>query len=202
MIKWKETAALVTTRSSSAEYEKLYERLDIKLIERGESFYQKLMESLVKYLESKNFLEEDDGRKVMWGDEEHSGIPLTLVKSDGGFTYDTSDMAAVQQRVEEERADWASIVRSPFFANGGGETNFITKFPITQLIYVTEAAQSVHFQTLEKCARRAGLLKSFHKMNHVPFGSVLGEDKKKFKTRSGETIKLSELLNEGRKEEP
>ncbi|XP_029673443.1 arginine--tRNA ligase, cytoplasmic [Formica exsecta] len=158
---------------SRQEFEKVYTRLDIKLIERGESFYQKHMELIVKELESRNLLEEDNGRKVMWGEKHGVGIPLTIVKSDGGFTYDTSDMAAIKQRIEEERADW--------------------------LIYVTDAGQSLHFQMLESCAKKAGILKSFHRMNHVGFGVVLGEDKKKFKTRSGDTVKLIELLDEGLK---
>ena len=80
--------------------------MDIKLIERGESFYQKHMEALVKELESRGLLEEDEGRKVMWGKRDSNQIPLTVVKSDGGFTYDTSDLAALKQRVEEEKADW------------------------------------------------------------------------------------------------
>ena len=92
-----------------SEFENLYARLDISLIERGESFYQKRMETLVKELESRQFLEEDEGRKIMWGEKREVGIPLTIVKSDGGFTYDTSDMAAIKQRVEEERADWVFI---------------------------------------------------------------------------------------------
>ncbi|XP_011151941.2 arginine--tRNA ligase, cytoplasmic [Harpegnathos saltator] len=158
---------------SRQEFQKLYTRLDIKIIERGESFYQKHMELVVKKLESKNMLEEDNGRKIMWGEKRDSGIPLTIVKSDGGFTYDTSDMAALKQRIEDERADW--------------------------LIYVTDAGQSLHFQMLESCGRRAGILKSNHRMDHVGFGVVLGEDKKKFKTRSGDTVKLIELLDEGLK---
>lgn len=64
---------------------------------------------------------------------------------------------------------------------------------------MTDAGQSLHFQMLESCAKRAGILKSFHRIDHVGFGVVLGEDKKKFKTRSGETVKLSELLDEGNK---
>ena len=88
------------------EFQNLYSRLNIRLVERGESFYQKRMESLVKELESRGFLEEDEGRKIMWGEKPGAGIPLTIVKSDGGFTYDTSDLAALKQRVEEERADW------------------------------------------------------------------------------------------------
>ncbi|XP_014470943.1 PREDICTED: arginine--tRNA ligase, cytoplasmic [Dinoponera quadriceps] len=159
--------------ASRQEFNKLYTRLDIKIIERGESFYQKRMESIVKELESKNMLEEDNGRKVMWGEKRNNGIPLTIVKSDGGFTYDTSDMAALKQRVEEEKADW--------------------------LIYVTDAGQSLHFHMLESCGRRADILKSHHRMDHVGFGVVLGEDKKKFKTRSGDTVKLTELLDEGLK---
>lgn len=67
------------------------------------------------------------------------------------------------------------------------------------MIYVTDAGQSLHFQLLESCAKKAGILKSCHRMSHVGFGVVLGEDKKKFKTRSGETVKLTELLDEGNK---
>lgn len=92
------------------EFQNLYSRLDIRLIERGESFYQKRMETLVKELDERGFLEEDEGRKIMWGENPGNGIPLTIVKSDGGFTYDTSDMAAVKQRVEEERADWVILI--------------------------------------------------------------------------------------------
>lgn len=68
------------------------------------------MESIVLELESKNMLEEDNGRKIMWGEKHGSGIPLTIVKSDGGFTYDTSDMAAIKHRIEKERADWVNIM--------------------------------------------------------------------------------------------
>ncbi|XP_035733678.1 arginine--tRNA ligase, cytoplasmic-like isoform X1 [Vespa mandarinia] len=155
---------------SRKEFEKLYARLDIKIIERGESFYQKKMEELVRELESQNFLEEDMGRKILWG-EDHSGIPFTIVKSDGGFTYDTSDMACIKHRVQDEKADW--------------------------IIYVTDSGQSVHFQTLLKCAKRVGILPLNVRVDHVGFGVVLGEDKKKFKTRSGDTVKLLDLLDEG-----
>lgn len=63
------------------------------------------MEAVVKDLEAKGLLEEDEGRKVMFSKRDNE-IPLTIIKSDGGFTYDTSDMAAIKQRVEEEKADW------------------------------------------------------------------------------------------------
>ncbi|GLV39941.1 Arginyl-tRNA synthetase [Carabus blaptoides fortunei] len=159
---------------SRKEFQKVYDRLDVTLIERGESFYQTRMESVVKELETKGLLIEEDGRKIMWGTEDKEAIPMTIVKSDGGFTYDTSDMAAIKHRLEEEKSDW--------------------------LVYVTDAGQATHFQILFKCATRAGILNpTIHRVDHVGFGVVLGEDKKKFKTRSGDTVRLVDLLDEGLK---
>jgi len=95
-----------------------------------------------------------------------------MVKSDGGFTYDTSDMATIKFRLEEEKGDW--------------------------LIYVVDAWQSVHFQTIFGCAEELGILdRTKVRIDHVEFGVVLGEDKKKFKTRSGDTVRLADLLDEG-----
>ncbi|XP_030763160.1 arginine--tRNA ligase, cytoplasmic [Sitophilus oryzae] len=154
---------------SRKELQKIYDRLDIKLIERGESFYQTRMEQIVKELKTAGFLENDDGREIMWGG---GTVPLTIVKSDGGYTYDTSDMAALKQRIEEEKVDW--------------------------VIYVTDAGQATHFQTIFACSEKVGILKKDkHRVDHVGFGVVLGEDKKKFKTRSGETVRLLDLLDEG-----
>lgn len=68
------------------------------------------MEAIVKELEKANLLEEDEGRKIMWQSEEKDGIPMTIVKSDGGFTYDTSDMAAIKYRLYEDKADWIVYV--------------------------------------------------------------------------------------------
>ncbi|XP_049785343.1 arginine--tRNA ligase, cytoplasmic isoform X1 [Schistocerca cancellata] len=155
---------------SRKEFQKVYDRLEIKLEERGESFYQSRMEAVVKELDEKGFLEEDEGRKIMWGLDKDA-IPLTVVKSDGGFTYDTSDIACIKQRIEEEKVDW--------------------------IIYVTDAGQAGHFKVLFSCAKRVGILKPNVRVDHVGFGLVLGEDKKKFKTRSGETVRLVELLDEG-----
>lgn len=111
----------------------------------------------------------------MWGVEKSEGsIPLTIIKSDGGFTYDTSDMATIRQRIEEEGGEW--------------------------LIYVTDAGQSKHFEIIISGAEKMGILDSNKvRVDHVAFGVVLGEDKKKFKTRSGDTVRLIELLDEGLK---
>ncbi|KAG5672612.1 hypothetical protein PVAND_002727 [Polypedilum vanderplanki] len=157
---------------SRREFQHIYDLLDVKIVERGESFYQSRMESLVKELDEQGLLEEDEGRKIMWGEKTEGEIPLTIVKSGGGFTYDTSDMATIKQRIEEEKADW--------------------------IIYVTDAGQATHFKSIFACAKRAGILDpSKIRIDHLGFGVVLGEDGKKFKTRSGDTVKLSDLLEEG-----
>lgn len=159
---------------SRKEFQQIYNNLDVKIVERGESFYQSRMESLIKELNTKGLLEEDEGRKIMWGiaGDDFGGVPLTIEKTGGGFTYDTSDMATIKQRIEEEKADW--------------------------IIYVTDGGQATHFKAIFSCAKKAGILDSAKvRVDHVWFGVVLGEDGKKFKTRSGETVKLSELLDEG-----
>eukprot|EP00092_Neocalanus_flemingeri_P029483 GFUD01032013.1.p1 GENE.GFUD01032013.1~~GFUD01032013.1.p1 ORF type:complete len:664 (-),score=183.96 GFUD01032013.1:178-2169(-) len=155
---------------SRREFQKVYDRLDIKILERGESFYQDRMVAVVTDLTARGMLEHDEGREVMFGPG--APVPLTVVKSDGGFTYDTSDMAALRQRVSEEKAEW--------------------------LVYVTDAGQATHFQSVFACAEKAGYIKGV-RVDHVGFGVVLGEDKKKFKTRSGDTVRLVELLDEGLK---
>jgi arginyl-tRNA synthetase len=163
--------------ASKKEFDAIYVRLGIQnLIERGESFYQDRMTDVVEELKKKNLMIQEDGRWIMWprkDSQEKAGTPpLTIVKSDGGFTYDTSDMAALKQRLVEERADW--------------------------VIYVVDSGQSVHLQGVFDAATRAGWVDpQRHRVEHVGFGVVLGEDKKKFKTRSGETVRLVDLLNEG-----
>ncbi|XP_034116244.1 probable arginine--tRNA ligase, cytoplasmic [Drosophila albomicans] len=159
---------------SRQEFQKIYNRLDVTIEERGESFYQSRMLSVVEFLRSKNLLEHDDGREIMWPNVNKTGIPLTIVKSDGGFTYDTSDMAAIRHRIEEECVNW--------------------------IIYVVDSGQSTHFNSIFEAAQRCGIANpNEHRIDHVQFGVVLGEDGKKFKTRSGDTVKLSDLLDEGMK---
>ena len=123
-------------------------------------------------MEKAKMLEEDDGRKIMW--TEAQKIPLTIVKSDGGYTYDTSDMAAIKQRIEEEKAN--------------------------RIIYVTDLGQGPHFDLIFAAAKKVQWLKADQvRVQHVGFGVVLGEDRKKFKTRSGDTVRLVDLLDEGLK---
>ncbi|KAM7534653.1 hypothetical protein Aperf_G00000108497 [Anoplocephala perfoliata] len=156
---------------SMKEFNEIYRRMDIEnLIQKGESFYQSRMIDVVKYLEEHKLLENDDGRRIMWTPA--SDVPLIIVKSDGGFTYDTSDMATIRYRIDEQHGE--------------------------RLIYVTDAGQATHFKAIYSAAEICGFADPSHQiLEHVPFGMVLGEDRKKFKTRSGDTVKLVSLLDEG-----
>lgn len=159
---------------SRRAYQEIYDLLDIKLIERGESFYNPMLENIVKELEEKGLIVVSNGAKCIFleGFQNRDGdpFPLMIQKSDGGYNYDTTDMAAIKHRIVDEKAD--------------------------RLIYVTDSGQATHFEMIFQAAEKAGYLdKSKVEVNHVPFGLVLGLDGKKFKTRSGETEKLIDLVN-------
>ncbi|KAI3413662.1 hypothetical protein GPALN_011150 [Globodera pallida] len=156
---------------SRKDFAEIYERLgSSSLVERGESFYQSRMQSVVQELEQAGVLCDDDGRKLFFPDG--CNIPLTVVKSDGGFTYDTSDLATLKQRLFEERADW--------------------------VLYVVDRGQSEHLETVFAAGLQLKWFEAEQKrVEHVQFGLVLGEDRKKFKTRSGDNVKLMDLLDEG-----
>ncbi|XP_025891478.1 arginine--tRNA ligase, cytoplasmic [Nothoprocta perdicaria] len=155
---------------SRKEFQKIYKCLDITLVERGESFYQDMMKDIVQEFEEKGFVQVDDGRKIVF--VPGCSVPLTIMKSDGGYTYDTSDLAALRHRLFEEKADI--------------------------LIYVVDSGQSVHLQTVFAAGRMIGWYDpKVTRVAHAAFGVVLGEDKKKFRTRSGDTVRLMDLLDEG-----
>ncbi|CAD5120295.1 DgyrCDS8870 [Dimorphilus gyrociliatus] len=167
-------AWLLICHESFKAFNKIYKYLDVQnLVNRGESFYQDLMKDTVEMLDRNGVTEIDEGRKIAWPTgEKGQGVPLTLVKSDGGFTYDTSDMAALRHRLFEEKADW--------------------------ILYCVDQGQSTHFDAIYQTAQTAGWYDPKEKrVEHVGFGLVLGDDKKKFKTRSGDTVRLQELLDEG-----
>lgn len=91
---------------SRRDFQRIYNRLEVRIKERGESFYQSRMVDVIKELKEKNLLIVEDGRTIMWGNKSAGSIPLTIIKSDGGFTYDTSDMATIKNRIHEEHGDW------------------------------------------------------------------------------------------------
>ncbi|XDV39164.1 hypothetical protein PO909_008440 [Leuciscus waleckii] len=157
---------------SRNEFQKIYDCLEIRIQERGESFYQDMMTAVVKEFEEKGLVELDEGRKIVFAPGQ--SIPLTVVKSDGGYTYDTSDLAAIKNRLFDEKADI--------------------------IIYVTDSGQAMHFQVVFAAAQLIGWYDpKVTRVEHAGFGVVLGEDKKKFKTRSGDTVRLMDLLEEGLK---
>ncbi|MEM9276518.1 MAG: arginine--tRNA ligase [Cyanobacteria bacterium P01_F01_bin.143] len=159
---------------SRQEFQVIYNLLDIKVEERGESFYNPLLSTIVEDLDRAGLLEESDGAKVVFleGFKNRDGNPLPLIvqKSDGGYNYATTDLAALRYRIGKDEAK--------------------------RLIYVTDAGQTNHFAGVFQVAKRAGWISEDIEIVHVPFGLVLGEDGKKLKTRSGETVKLKDLLDE------
>lgn len=159
---------------SRREFQIIYDRLDIHLNERGESFYNPLLPGIVEDLERAGLLVEDDGAKCVFleGFTNKDGKPLPLIiqKSDGGYNYATTDLAAIRYRLNQDGAE--------------------------RLVYITDAGQANHFAQVFQVARRAGWLPENIEVIHVPFGLVKGEDGKKLKTRSGETVRLRDLLDE------
>ncbi|MGV0024099.1 arginine--tRNA ligase [Phormidesmis priestleyi] len=159
---------------SRREFQEIYDLLDICLTERGESFYNPLLADVVKDLEKAGLLVEDQGAKCVFLDgftnREGDPLPLIIQKSDGGYNYATTDLAAIRQRIQKEQAQ--------------------------RLIYITDAGQSNHFAQVFQVARRAGWIPEIVKVEHVPFGLVQGEDGKRLKTRSGDTVRLRDLLDE------
>ena len=158
---------------SEKAYQEIYALLDVTIQERGESFYNPMLPSIVKEMNDKGLVTISDGAKCIFlegfSNREGNPLPLMLQKSDGGFNYDTTDMAAIAQRIREEHAE--------------------------RIIYVTDSGQATHFQMIFKAAERAGIMNPQEiRVDHVPFGLVLGPDGKKFRTRSGETERLIDLL--------
>ena len=159
---------------SRREFQKIYDTLDIKITERGESFYNPYLADVVKDLDKTGLLEEDAGAQCVFleGFKNKDGdrLPLIVQKSDDGFNYATTDLAAIRYRIKEDGAD--------------------------RIVYVTDSGQAGHFAQVFQVAKRANFLTDDVDAVHVPFGLVQGEDGKKLKTRSGETIKLKDLLDE------
>ena len=155
-------------------YQEIYKLLDIKIIDRGESFYNSMLKQVVSDFAEKKLLQESDGAKCVYlagfTNRDHQPLPLIIQKSDGGYNYATTDLAAIKHRVTEEHSDW--------------------------LIYVTDSGQTLHFDMVFAAAKQVGYLQNKQiKVNHVPFGLVLRADGKKFKTREGDTEKLKDLIN-------
>ncbi len=162
--------------------QQIYELLNVKLTPediRGESFYNEMLPGIVNELIEKKIAVEDEGAICVFLEQfkakDGSPLPVLIRKSDGGYLYATTDLAAIKFRVNELKAN--------------------------KIIYVTDARQKLHFEQVFAVAHKAGW--DIHPqtqkpitLEHITFGSILGEDGKPLKTRSGENVKLIELLNE------
>jgi arginyl-tRNA synthetase len=159
---------------SRTEFQKIYDTLSINVEERGESFYNPFLSQVLYDFEVQGLLTESNGAQCVflpgYKTGEGSDLPLIIKKSDGGFLYATTDLAAVRHRAIEEKAD--------------------------RVLYVTDVGQAQHFQMVFDAAKAVGYKSDNLVLSHVPFGLVLGEDGKKFKSRSGDTVKLKDLLDE------
>jgi arginyl-tRNA synthetase len=159
---------------SRREFQQIYDRLHIQIEERGESFYNPFLPAVLEDLATTGLLVEDQGAQCVFteGFTNKAGEPLPLIvqKSDGGFNYATTDLAALRYRITQDHAD--------------------------RIIYVTDAGQANHFAQVFQVAQKADWLSTTVEVVHVPFGLVQGEDGKKLKTRSGETVRLRDLLDE------
>jgi len=151
-------------------YEPIYKQLGVKLTrgdEKGESFYNPMLPSVVADLEKSSVAIESEGAIVAF--TKGYEAPLIIEKRGGGYGYAATDLAAVRHRINDLHAN--------------------------RIIYVVGSPQSQHLQQVFAAAKNAGWTTNVV-LEHATFGSVLGEDGKMFKTRSGESVKLKELLNE------
>lgn len=177
---WKECVRLTLE-----QLEKVYGTLDIQFDHYlGESFYNDALAPLVTDLLARGIATLSEGAAVIFSDgsvgveddpfmgrdretKEWKPLPLIIQKSDGGFLYGTTDLATIDYRVKEWKAD--------------------------EIWYVVGAPQQLHFRQVFAAAKRMG---HTTEMTHIAFGSILGPDGKMFKTRSGETVGLLEVIDE------
>jgi len=172
LAKWKEIVA-----ESEKAFRVIYDRLGVLLRPDdsvGESFYNPMLAGTIDELVSAGLAVESDGALVIFSAEvtgpDGSPVPLMVRKSDGGYGYDTTDLATIRYRIHDLKA--------------------------TRLLYVTDSRQALHFKMIFEAARRMGWLTDAVEAEHVPFGTVLGKDGKPFKTRAGGTVRLMDLLDE------
>lgn len=164
---WREMIAL-----SQVQFDRIYERLGVKFDHAlGESFYNPHLKGVVDELCARGVARESEGALAVFFEDVPAlkEQPALIRKSDGAFNYTTTDLATLEYRLNTWKPD--------------------------EIVYVTDGRQQLHFQQVFTAFRK------WHpearlKLAHVWFGSILGEDGKPFKTRSGETVKLTDLLDE------
>ncbi len=155
----------------------VYDKLNVTLSMtdlKAESFYNPQLEGVVTRLENTGLLKDSDGARCVFLDEfvgkDGEPLPVIIQKTDGGYLYATTDLAAVDYRCHELKAD--------------------------RSLYVVDARQSLHFQQVFAVAAAAGFSDEAISLEHISYGTMMGSDGKPFKTRSGDVVKLIDLLDE------
>lgn len=167
-------------QESERHFQDMYQRLGVLLTKddiRGESFYNPMLPSIVDELTTLGLATKSDDATVVFldgfTDRDNNPVPCIIQKSDGGYLYATTDLAAVRFRVETLKAK--------------------------RIIYVVDARQAQHFAMVFAIVKKAKWTAPDIQFEHAAFGTILGKDRKPFKTRSGETVQLSSLLDEAEK---
>ncbi len=169
-----------TFRDESLRHcQEIYDLLGVPLTNDnaiGESFYETKLPDIIKILEEKKLITDSNGAKcVFFAEGELSGgeeTPFIVQKQDGGYLYATTDLAAINYRVDNLKA--------------------------TRIVYVVDARQSFHFKQLFLVGKKAGFANHDTKLEHTPFGTMMNEDGKPFKTRDGGTVRLIDLISEAK----
>jgi arginyl-tRNA synthetase len=169
---------------SRQEFQQIYDRLDIRLEEVGESFYNPFLAPMVEELKAKELAVEDQGALCIFVGKKKSP-PVMVQKSDGGFGYASTDLAAIRYRANELKCD--------------------------RVVYVTDVGQELHFKQVFEAAEKVGFVdRKQVQLDHMMFGMVLQESvsvdeqgkevrkQEKIKTREGKSVKLKELLDEAK----
>ncbi len=163
--------------TSIAHSAEVYEKLNVTLSRKdimGESAYNHDLANVVELLKKQEIAIEDQGAQVVFieelADKEGNPAPYIVQKSGGGYLYSTTDQAAIRYRCQTLHAD--------------------------RTLIFTDARQALHFKQTEIVARKAGFIDESQTYEHCPFGMMLGKDGKPFKTRSGDIVKLADVLDE------
>lgn len=162
---------------SLSHSEEIYDLLNVSLKAsdvRGESAYNDDLPKLVHELQEQGLAVEDQGAKVVFlqelADKKGNPSPVIVQKKDGGYLYATSDLAAIRFRIGQLHAD--------------------------RIMVFSDARQALHMKQVYTIAKKAGFAPQSAQLEHHAFGTMMGKDGKPFKTRSGGTVKLAELLHE------
>ncbi len=163
---------------SISHCQELYEKLNISLSEKDivpESYYNDKLARIIESLGQEGLLQESEGARCVFLEEfknkQGEPLPTIVQKSDGGYLYATTDLAGIQHRCQSLNAN--------------------------RVLYVVDARQGLHFQQVFAVAKLAGFASESCSLEHLSYGTMMGKDGKPFKTRSGDTVKLVDLLDEG-----